>query len=76
MARYQLHLRIGNNWKLFHTIDAPDHPTALRQAIACLGPENYDKQLRLEQVGTLDKKPSTASPTKRGKSTVPAAAHE
>jgi hypothetical protein len=50
MPQYQLSLKVGEEWTLFRTIDAHDHAAAMRQAIGSLGEENYDKQIKLEQV--------------------------
>ena len=46
---YQLYVKVGRRWVPVCTIRAASHPEALRQAIACLEPEHYDKPIRLEQ---------------------------
>ena len=47
---YQLYAKVGRRWVPVCTIRAADHAGALRQAIALLKPEHYDKPIRLQQV--------------------------
>jgi hypothetical protein len=46
---YRLEVKVGGKWQRVCTIKAESHPEALRQAIACLPPEHFDKPIRLEQ---------------------------
>lgn len=50
MNQYELYARIGGRWEFLCRIDAAGHPEAFRQAMLCLKPEHYDKEIRLEQV--------------------------
>jgi len=47
---YQLGAKVDGRWCRVCLIEAASHPEALRQAIARLQPEHYDKQIRLQQV--------------------------
>jgi hypothetical protein len=49
MAIYELSVKIGGAWRWVCSIEADDHPKALRQAIGCLKPEHYSLPIRLEQ---------------------------
>jgi hypothetical protein len=66
MPHYQLSLKVGEEWELFRTIDAKAHAAALRQVIGSLGKENYDKQIKLEQVN--DPGPGEIGPVSSSKS--------
>ena len=46
---YQLYVKVARVWTWVSTITAPDHATALRQAIASIPAEHYDKAIRIEQ---------------------------
>jgi hypothetical protein len=49
MKIYQLYIKVGRIWQWELTIQAEDHPSALRQAIAKIRPEHFDKAIRVEQ---------------------------
>lgn len=46
---YRLDVKAGARWRRVCTIEADSHAEALRQAIACLPPEHFDKPIRLVQ---------------------------
>jgi hypothetical protein len=47
---YRLFVKIADKWVLVCDIEAESHKEALRQAIARLSPEHYDKPIRVEQI--------------------------
>jgi hypothetical protein len=49
MKTYQLYVKVNGKWQRVCEIRATNHPEALRQAIARLTPEHYDKPIKLEQ---------------------------
>jgi hypothetical protein len=48
MVRYLLQAKIEGQWQTVRTIEAPNHKEGFRKAMLCLGPELYDKPIRLE----------------------------
>jgi hypothetical protein len=46
---YRLDVKVGAKWQRVCTIEAESHSEAMRQAIACLPPEHFDKPIRLTQ---------------------------
>ena len=48
---YRLYVKVDGRWEEVCSIEAESHAEALRQAIACLSPDHYDKPIRLEQQG-------------------------
>ena len=53
--RYRLAVRVGQRWQPVCELDAETPADALRQAIACLPPEHFDKPIRLEPAEPSDK---------------------
>lgn len=49
MKTYSLYVKRGGQWERVGTIYAMTHPEALREAIAKVKPEHYDKPIRVEQ---------------------------
>ncbi|HEY2588719.1 MAG TPA: hypothetical protein VGI81_23455 [Tepidisphaeraceae bacterium] len=49
MRAYQLHVKVEGAWAWVCTIDAPTHADAFRQALLCIGGDNQDRPIRLEQ---------------------------
>ena len=49
MGVYQLYAKVRGAWVPVSAIRADSHAEALRQAIASLVPEHYDKPIKLEQ---------------------------
>lgn len=52
---YRLFVKIGRRWKWLCDLNADSHEDAFRQAMLRLEPENFDKQIRLEEKSQADK---------------------